>query len=188
MTDKIFISANQLLEDSFALGKKILQKDFVPDLIIGIWRGGAPVAIAVHELLAYAGLDIDHIPVRTSLYTGLDERANSVTITGLDYVTKGNPRFSRLLLVDDVFDSGTTMTAIVDTLTSQLTDNTDLDIRTATVWYKPERNKSQLTPDYFVHTTDSWLVFPHELCGIDKAELLANKPGITDVIEQVPGS
>jgi hypothetical protein len=49
-------------------------------------------------------------------------------------------------------------------------------VRIATVYYKPARNKSALRPDYFIRETDQWLVFPHELQGLTREEILANKP------------
>jgi hypothetical protein len=49
-------------------------------------------------------------------------------------------------------------------------------IRIATVYYKPARNRTALTPDYFVRSTDTWLVFPHEIQGLSREEILANKP------------
>jgi len=41
MTGKLFISAQELLEDSFRLGAQIIASGFCPDFIVGIWRGGA---------------------------------------------------------------------------------------------------------------------------------------------------
>ena len=180
MSDKIFISANQLLEDSFKLGSQILDKSFRPDLIIGLWRGGAPVAIAIHELFAAAGFKVDHIALRTQLYLGLDQRGPEVDITGLEYIEASKAQFNKVLLVDDVFDSGSTMVALIDKLAGIFSER-QIDIRIATVWYKPERNESDLRPHYFIHTTQSWLVFPHELRGVPKAELVANKLGFEQV-------
>ena len=47
---KQFISASELLEDSFKLASKILASGFKPTFIVGIWRGGAPIGITVQEL------------------------------------------------------------------------------------------------------------------------------------------
>jgi hypothetical protein len=55
MIEKRYLSANELLADSFRLGNIILDSDFRPTHIVGIWRGGAPVGIAVQELLEYHG-------------------------------------------------------------------------------------------------------------------------------------
>ena len=54
-------------------------------LIIAIWRGGTPVGMAVQEILAYAGIDADHIAIRTSSYAGVDRRG-AVAVHGLNYV------------------------------------------------------------------------------------------------------
>jgi hypoxanthine phosphoribosyltransferase len=51
--EKIYISAQQLLEDSFSLGKQILESNFRPNFIVGVWRGGTPVGIAVQEMLSF---------------------------------------------------------------------------------------------------------------------------------------
>lgn len=190
MEQKIFISANELLEDAFELGKQVLDSNFQPDLIIGIWRGGTPIAIAIHELLSLAGIATDHIPVRTRFYSTVGQHRDKVELWGLDYLAERRGQFNKILLVDDVLDSGQTLAALISDINS-LCSNIDADdeadalpeIRIATPWYKPQRNQTRLSPDYHLHTTDAWLVFPHELCGIDKSELLAHKPGI-DKIKQ----
>ena len=62
-TTKTYLSANQLLNDSFQLGTQIIKSGFKPTFIVGIWRGGAPVGIAVQEILAYAGIQTDNIAI-----------------------------------------------------------------------------------------------------------------------------
>ena len=64
-----FISANALLRDSFQLAANIFEADFKPDFLVGLWRGGSAVGIAVEEGLDYFGTQTDHIAVRTS-YSG----------------------------------------------------------------------------------------------------------------------
>ena len=51
------------------------------------------------------------------------------------------------------------------------------DWRIATVYYKPSRNQTDMTPDYYVHETEQWLVFPHEIVGLSVDEIRAHKPG-----------
>ena len=63
---KLFIDSNKLLEDSFQLAWNIYKSGFKPDYIVGVWRGGAPVGIAVQELLDFLGVSSDHIAIRTS--------------------------------------------------------------------------------------------------------------------------
>ena len=49
-------------------------------------------------------------------------------------------------------------------------------IRIATAYYEPARNRTALAPDYFVRQTESWLVFPHEVQGLIREEILTHKP------------
>jgi hypothetical protein len=55
-------------------------------------------------------------------------------------------------------------------------------IKVATPWYKPDRNTTDIIPDFFVHETDQWLVFPHELSGLSDEEIAAGKPEIWKTI------
>ena len=64
--NKQFISANELLLDSFRLAELVYQRGFLPDFIVGVWRGGAPVGIAVQEYLEFMGVHSDHIAIRTA--------------------------------------------------------------------------------------------------------------------------
>jgi len=56
---KVFITAEELLRDSFKLAKLVHESDFEPDFIIGVWRGGAPVGIALQEYLDFVGVNTD---------------------------------------------------------------------------------------------------------------------------------
>ncbi len=52
------------------------------------------------------------------------------------------------------------------------------DIRIATPYFKPANNQTLLIPDFYLHQTSDWLVFPHELAGLKAREILEHKPGI----------
>jgi hypoxanthine phosphoribosyltransferase len=172
---KHFISANQLLEDSFRLGKMIFESGFRPHFIIGIWRGGAPVGIAVQEYLAFQGIETDHIAIRTSSYYGIGEQEKTVKVHGMQYVIDNINADDALLLVDDVFDSGRSIVAILDELKSKTRRNMPDTIKIAMPFYKPEKNITDITPHYYLHETDKWLVFPHELVGLTDEEIRDSK-------------
>ncbi len=184
MVDKVYLTAQGLLEDSFRLGLEIFKSDFRPDFIVGVWRGGTPVGIAVQEILDNLGVKTDHISIRTSSYTGIGERGREVRVHGLDYIIRNVDAHHSLLIVDDVFDTGLSIKAVIDTLRMKARLNTPGDIRIATPWFKPANNKTDLKPDYFLHTSADWLVFPHELNGLDRDEVLANKPGMKAIFEE----
>ncbi|MBR9824766.1 MAG: hypoxanthine phosphoribosyltransferase [Alphaproteobacteria bacterium] len=170
--EKTFISADALLADSFRLAQTVLDSGFAPTHIVGVWRGGAPVGIAVQEYLEYKGADADHIAIRTSSYTGIDQQSREVKVYGEGYLVDTLNAEDRILIVDDVFDSGRSVEAILRVLRAKLRRNFPADIRIATVYYKPTRNQTDLTPDYFIHECDDWLVFPHELCGLGPEEIV----------------
>ena len=179
---KVYISANDLLVDSFRLAQKIYDSGFRPDFIIGVWRGGAPVGIAIQEYLEYVGIHTDHIAIRTSSYYGINKQDKTVRVHGLDYIIDNVNAEHQVLLVDDVFDSGRSIRAIFDKLRARARRNMPETMRVATPWYKPARNVTDITPDYYVHETDAWLVFPHELVGLTPEEILANKGDLASTI------
>jgi hypoxanthine phosphoribosyltransferase len=181
--DKTVISAQDLLDDSFRLGLDILESGFRPTLIIAIWRGGTPVGMAVQEILDYCGVESDHIAIRTSSYVGVDQRG-AVAVHGLNYIIK-KICDDRLLIVDDVFDTGNTIAAVIEELRKRAKDNTPDDIRIAVPWYKPSRNETDLVPDYYIHETAEWLVFPHELDALSPEELRTARPEIARIVEGV---
>ena len=99
--EKLFIKPTELLEDSYNLAWKIYESGYKPDYIVGVWRGGAPVGIAVQEFLKVLGINSDHIAIRTSYYSGVDERRNKVEVYGLNYVINKVKSEDKLLVVDD---------------------------------------------------------------------------------------
>lgn len=182
--DKTVLTAHDLLKDSFDLGIRILESGFEPTLIIAIWRGGTPVGMAVQEVLAYCGIDADHIAIRTSSYAGVDDRG-AVAVHGLNYIIKKIRHDDRVLIVDDVFDTGHTIKAVIEELTQRARGNTPEDIRTAVAWYKPTRNETDIVPDYYIRETAEWLVFPHELDALTPEEMQTVRPEIWKIISSV---
>ena len=183
MVEKTYLTADRLLEDSYRLANAIIDSGFRPTHLVGIWRGGAPVGIAVQELLAYNGIEADHIAVRTSSYTGIDEQ-REVRVYALGYLIDTLGPEDRLLVIDDVFDSGRSIEAFIRELAARCRHNMPRTVKTATVYYKPSRNRTALLPDYYVHETEDWLVFPHEICGLSKAEIRAHKPGAELILRE----
>jgi hypoxanthine phosphoribosyltransferase len=173
---KVFISADELLRDSFDLAMQVVRSGFEPTFLVGIWRGGAPIGISVQEVLEYHGIASDHISIRTSSYTGIDQVAPAVRVHAIDYLVSRLTYEDRLLLIDDVFDSGRSLQAVVDELRRRCRRNMPNEVRIATVYFKPARNRSTLVPDFYVRATDQWLVFPHELEGLTREEILEHRP------------
>ncbi len=174
--EKIFISADSLLRDSMQLAAQIVRSGFRPTFLVALWRGGAPIGITVQEVLEYHGIQADHIAIRTSSYLGIDNQAKQVRVHAVDYLVSRLAYEDQLLLIDDVFDSGRSLETVLAELRRRCRRNLPAQIRIATVYYKPERNRSAIEPDYFVRATNDWLVFPHEIQGLTRQEILDHKP------------
>ena len=186
--DKVYISAQQLLEDSLELGRQIIDSGFRPNFIVGVWRGGTPVGITVQELLDFYGIETDHISIRTSSYAGLDaRREGKVRVHGIGYLEQQMNADDSLLIVDDVFDTGLSVKGIIDKLRRRCRRNLPEDVRVATAYYKPEKNRTDFEPDFCVHHTNDWLVFPHEMEGLSLAEMREHKPHLAAIVDALDG-
>jgi len=180
--EKHFISEEELLFDAFRLGVKIYNSGFKPTFIVGLWRGGSSVGIAVQECLQYLGVETDHISIRTS-YSGadtyqqmVDNAEQQIRVHGTQYLLESLNSEDRLLIVDDVMSSGLNVEAVVRRLGSRLKRNMPGSIKVATPWWKPANAKTQRQPDFFLHETDKWLVMPYEMSGLSHEEIRKHKP------------
>ncbi len=183
------IAANDLLLDSFRLAASIHMAGFKPDFLVGLWRGGSAVGIAVQEGLDHFGTKTDHIALRTS-YTGADnysqmvDKADSIRVHGMQYLLENLCAEHSLLIVDDVYSSGSSVNAVIQQLAKRTRRNLPHDIRIASVWYRPSE-RTVRPPDYFVHETSDWLVLPYELSGMSIDELRSHKPGLETLFDRL---
>lgn len=184
MQEKVYLDANELLELSFALANQIVESGFVPTHIVGIWRGGAPIGIAVQELLEFRGITCDHIAIRTSSYMGIGQQSRTVKVYALGYLIDTLNAEDSLLIVDDVFDTGRSVEAFINELQKRCRRNTPATIKIATVFYKPSKNQTALVPDYHMRETEDWLIFPHEIDGLTEDEIRQHKPCAGEILKK----
>lgn len=186
---KRFVAADDLLRDSFQLAATISEAGFQPDFLVGLWRGGSAVGIAVQEGLDFLGIKTDHIAIRTSYrgapsYNEMVSKADSIRVHGLQYLLENLCAHHSMLIVDDVYSTGSSVQAVIDQLTIKTRRNLPQDIRIATVWYRPSKDTLRV-PDYFVHETSDWLVLPYELTGLSVDELRENRPELADIVDRL---
>lgn len=178
MHDKQYISANDYLQDNWRLAAKVRRSGWRPDFILGLWRGGAPVAIAVHEFFKVTGWDVQHVPLKCASYTGIEANDGEVVFTHGDMVFGMFRKGDKVLVVDDVFDTGKTASAVKRRL-----DVAGVDMRMACVYWKPEKNATGMKPDYFVEDVGgSWIVFPHEIEDLSDDEVARKDPALAKLI------
>lgn len=181
--EKRFITAQELLEDSFRVAAKVFEDGFRPQFIVGIWRGGAPIGIAVQEYFDFKKVETDHIAVRTSSYYGIGQQSKEIKVHGLHYIIENANADDGLLIVDDVFDSGRSIEALIAQMKKLTRNNMPKDVRIACPWYKPQNSKVDLVPDYYIHESSEWLVFPHELSGLTPDEIAHGKKDLVNILD-----
>ena len=192
--DKLFIGEEDLLLDAYRLGVRIFNSGFRPSFIVGLWRGGTTIGIAVQECLQYLGVETDHISLRTS-YRGMqryrkmiEEAGSEIRVHGTQYLLESMNAEDRLLIVDDVYSSGLNVKAVLERLETRTRRNMPRDTRIAVPWYKPARNLTGRVPDYYLHETDQWLVLPYELNGLRIDEIRAHKPFLAPLLDRLAGT
>ena len=187
---KKYIREKVLIQDSFKLAIKIFNSKFKPDFLVGLWRGGSTVGIYVQECLQHLGVQTDHISIRTSYqgepdYQERIKKGREIRVHGLQYLLENLNNDQKLLIVDDVYGSGSSVNAVIKQLSERLKKNMPSDYKVAVPWYKPSQNTSGRVPDFYVHETDEWLVLPYELVGLDTNEIASNKPGVSEILSSI---
>ncbi|MDO6762697.1 phosphoribosyltransferase [Agarivorans sp. 1_MG-2023] len=184
---KHYLDEDTLIQDSFRLAVNIFESGFRPTFIVGLWRGGSAVGIYVQECLQTLGIKTNHISLRTSYqgqanYHQILEAPESIRVHGIQYLLENLNVDDSLLIVDDVFSSGHNIEAVLTRLQSKLKRNMPSQVKIATLWQRPAFNQTQLKPDYCLHQTEDWLVFPYELTGLSYEEIQQHKSFVAPLI------
>jgi uncharacterized protein len=171
---KLFVEANALYSYSFELGEKIFNSGWRPNWIVALWRGGCPTGMCIQELFKVLDIKTDHIACRTSSYIGQDQ-SKIIQVHGLEYITKNVKNTDKLLIVDDVFDTGRSVQAVIEKLKIKTRSNFPQELRIASVFWKKGKNLTspKIIPDYYNEIVDdkTWIVFPHEIEGLKQSEI-----------------
>jgi hypoxanthine phosphoribosyltransferase len=184
---KQFLDEQQLLLDSFKLGIQVVESEFRPTFIVGLWRGGSTVGIYVQECLQTLGIETDHIAIRTSYrgapsYEAMVSEPNSqIRVHGTEYLVENLNAEDSLLIVDDVFSTGLNIQAVIQHLQKRLKRNFPSEVRVATLYQRPAYRKTDFAPDFCLHSTSDWLVFPYEMSGLTPDEIRKHKPYLGDL-------
>ena len=174
---KLYLDASEYQRDIWRLAAAVRKSGWKPDYLVGMWRGGTPPAIGVHEFLKVSGWKILHAPLKCASYDGIGKNDGGVTFFCGEAIFGRFRPGDKVLFVDDVFDTGKTAEAVVAKMAS-----TGAEHRFACVYWKAVKNQTSLKPDYFVRDIGGdWLVFPHEMDGLSPEELREKDPFLADL-------
>ena len=178
MNEKHYIKPAEFLHDSWRLAALVRKSGWKPDFLVGLWRGGAPVAVAIHEFLTATDWSVQHVPLKCASYTGIGENAGEVVFTHEEIVFGLFRKGDKVLVIDDVFDTGQTAAAV-----KRKMETVGVEMRLACVYWKPQKNTTDQKPDYFVKDVGSeWIVFPHEIDGLTPAEIAEKDPALASLL------
>lgn len=141
------LSWAELGEVTDYLARQVADSGFRPDVVIAIARGGLVIAGS----LTYA-LDVKLVDaINVEFYVDVNEtRPDPILLAPM--LDSASIAEQRILVVDDVADSGRTLALVL-----KLLRGFGADVRSAVLYYKP---RSIVIPDFFWHECESWITFP----------------------------
>lgn len=160
-----FLQPEELLLDSFKLGKKLYDKGFIPTLAISLWRGGTPVGLGVDAFFRLKGHFITHTTVATASYSGINSQ-NEIIIKGLEHLVQRISKEDKLLIIDDIYDSGETINALINAVKKAARANTPETIVVACVYNKIRERRISLPIICTADKKNHWISFPHEISDL----------------------
>lgn len=183
-----FKNARQIMNESFLLGKKLYDLNIRPNHAISLWRGGTIVGIGINEYFRLQGIFINHTAITTSTY-GEDFSQKEVIVKGLEHVIKVVVPEDILLIIDDIYDTGETISRVIDLLQKQTRKNMPHKVYVATLDRKPEKNLYNTNLVYLNdYDKDCWVNYPHEISDllIDNKDtvLKENNPDIFAILNK----
>ena len=160
-----------------SLAVQVRKSGFKPEVIVGVSRGGWPPARIMSDLLENQNL----ANMKVVFYKNIGVRNKRPVIT---QPVTSKVSGKRVLVVDDVSDSGHSLRAVAN----HLRRRGAREIRVCTLYVKPD---SVFVPDYYTRKTSKWIIFPWE--RLEAVRLLTKRApskgaGTGTVVEKLKGS
>jgi len=146
--DYLILSWSDVYNLTLQLSERIVDSGFIPDVIVGVARGGWIPARILSDVLYASTLQ----NIRIEYYSDVGAKGKEPRIT---QPLTGSMEKKNMLLVDEVVDSGDTLLHAIEHVKKLGVDA----VRSAVLHYKPT---SKVKPDYFMVETSSWTVYPWE--------------------------
>jgi len=149
MVKKKYYGYKEFLKDTKLLTKSV--KEFEPNAILAVARGGLTLA----HLMAQ-GLNNRNILTLNSIHYDNTQKLDSIKITNIPDLNK----YQRVVIVDDIIDSGDTMLEIYKLLSKEYSD---IDFKIASLFYK---KSAKIQPHYTIREAKEWIDFFWEVDNI----------------------
>ena len=169
MADKLIITFeeyNKIVEKLAIL----IHKNYKPTVLVGIMRGAAPIIDILSRILK---LPIAYIVIQSYSGKGMEDKQGELMFAREISSLANNEDFKRVLLIDDLSDTGLTLNKSIEWLKNYgPTKDYIKEVKTACLWKK---KSSTFEPDFcpVKLATDPWIVQPtehYEELSIEKIE------------------
>ncbi len=137
----------------------IIHKNYQPTVLVGIMRGAAPIIDILSRILK---LPIAYIVIQSYSGKGIEDQQGQLVFARELSSLANQKDFNRVLLIDDLSDTGLTLNKSIDWLKNyEPVKNFINEVKTACLWKK---KSSVFEPDYCPVrlNSDPWIVQPTE--------------------------
>ena len=137
----------------------LIHKEYNPTVLIGIMRGAAPIIDILSRILK---LPIAYIVIQSYSGKGMEDQQGKLMFAREISSLATNEDFSRVLLIDDLSDTGLTLNKSIEWLKNYgPTKKYIKEVKTACLWKK---KSSKFEPDFCPVrlNSDPWIVQPTE--------------------------
>ena len=158
MADKLIISFNEYnkIVEKLAL---LIHKNYKPTVLVGIMRGAAPIIDILSRILK---LPIAYIVIQSYSGKGIEDKQGELMFAREISSLANNEDFNRVLLIDDLSDTGLTLNKSIEWLKNYAPTKSYIkEVKTACLWKK---KSSFFEPDFcpIKLNSDPWIVQPTE--------------------------
>lgn len=179
---KEFLPYDNVRNNALKLAHRIYKEGFIPDVIYCSLRGGAYVANVVSEYFKIARRDchpVLYAAVVARSYSDIRKR-DRVMVDGWTYSPEHLRPGDKILLVDDIFDTGKTINYLVELLLEKGIPRKDIKVAVHDYKYFTYKEEQlPIQPDYWCRKftitkpeEDRWIHYmSHELIGLSDEEL-----------------
>ena len=158
MANKLIITFDEYLQTVEKLAVEI-HKNYKPSVLVGIMRGAAPILDILSRILK---LPIAYIVIQSYSGKGMEDRQGELMFAREISSLAKNKDFNKVLLVDDLSDTGLTLNKSIEWLKNyEPTKDYIKEVKTACLWKK---KSSTFEPDFcsVKLESDPWIVQPTE--------------------------
>ncbi|MFP3262767.1 MAG: phosphoribosyltransferase family protein [Nitrososphaeria archaeon] len=145
-------SYEELRNLAFTLYTKIRETGYLPDINVGIGRGGLFVLRSLQDFFIAGNVKIPYLVIAVERYVGVNRTAS----IKVKYLNSRAIKGKKVLLIDDVADQGISLKVSKE----ECIRKGAKEVKTATLHLKPS---SQFVPDFYAMVTDAWIIYPWEL-------------------------